>query len=121
MDVLNEARQRIEAGLAEIDHEIERLQEVIRNLDGRVSAIGRRSGRRSAAPKASRTGAGRRQARKGQRREEVLAAIQANPGIKASEIAEQIGISANQVSGIGKALVKEKAVKKRGPKYTAVA
>jgi hypothetical protein len=68
----------------------------------------RRAGRR---PKA-----GRRAAR-GQRREELLAAIRADPGARPSELAKAIGIKPTQVHGLITKARAEKLIVKKGKGY----
>ena len=54
---------------------------------------------------------------RGQRRQQLLTALKANPGARPSEIAREIGVSANQVHGLIKAARKDKLVVKRGKGY----
>jgi DNA-binding MarR family transcriptional regulator len=61
----------------------------------------------------------KKQAPKGQRREEVLKTITEEPGTTAAKIAKKLKISPSQVSSIAKALLKDKLVTKKGPSYTA--
>lgn len=54
---------------------------------------------------------------RGQRREELLAALKANPGARPAELATAIGISANQVHGLLVKARAEKVVVKKGKGY----
>ena len=119
-EVLDEARSKIEAGLSEINEERERLQRALLHLlhsdEGSSRKPSRKpSGGRSGAPKGRR----KKQAPKGQRRQEVLKAITEDPGATASKIAKKLDISPSQVSSVAKGLLKDKVVTKKGPAYTA--
>jgi hypothetical protein len=118
MDLLTEAKARIEEAIAEIDAEAHRLSEALKHLiGGSPPADGTRRPRKAriAAPKRKR----KRPARKGQRREEVLKAITDDPGTTAAKVAEKLDMNPSQVSSIAKGLLSDKLVTKRGPAYTA--
>jgi hypothetical protein len=108
-DTIDAARQMIESRLAELRDEAAQLERALAHL-GEGSP--RRRGRRGATPEASAAAppprkpkrrstskrkAGDRAAR-GERREQLLAAIAARPGARPSELAETIGIRPTQVS-----------------------
>jgi hypothetical protein len=119
-DVLQEARNKIESALAEISDERQHLERALSHLlhsDGGSRRKPRRrpSGARSGAPAPKR----KKQARKGQRREEVLTAVTQDPGTTAAKVAKKLDISPSQVSSIAKGLLKDKLVTKKGPAYSA--
>jgi CRP-like cAMP-binding protein len=63
--------------------------------------------------------AGKRRARakRGHRREQLLVALKAKPGSRPTELAEEIGVSAAQVSALLTKLRAEKLVGKKGRGY----
>ncbi|HEY5053456.1 MAG TPA: hypothetical protein VII45_08615 [Solirubrobacterales bacterium] len=110
-DPIDDARQLISSRLVDIDGERERLERALVSL-GEGSAPKRRPGRprrrsalaTSASKKSKRRGsrkskAGKR-APRGQRREELLAAIKATPGARPSDLAKSIGIKSTQVHAL---------------------
>lgn len=123
---IDDARQMIQFRLAEIAAEVSRLERALEHLrdgDGRRSR-GRKA--KAATPSASASGDGRRKpsrretgerARRGQRREELLAAIGANPGTRPSELAAVIGIRPTQVSVLIAKARAEKLIVRRGEGY----
>lgn len=108
-DRIDRARALIRSRLTELDAEAKELERAL-------ASLGEKTARRPARPRkpaaAKRRRKGTRAAR-GQRREQLLAAIKANPGARPAELARAIGISANQVHGLiakadaDKLLVKE--------------
>lgn len=122
---IDDARQLIESRLAEIEAEVNQLRRALPHLvegDGpgprrrstgpKATASSSRGGRR----KASRRKGGRRAAR-GQRRDELLAAVGANPGARPSELAAQIGIHPGQASVLIAKARTEKLIVKSGQGY----
>jgi hypothetical protein len=70
------------------------------------------------SPKATNRGKKRTaRAPRGQRAEQLLAAVKANPGATASELARQIGVSANQGHALAGRLHKQGALTKRKKGY----
>jgi hypothetical protein len=120
-DTIEDARRLIESRLAELQAEARQLERALASLGEGSGPSRRRPGRpsSSAAPaKPRHTLAPRRKrarrAARGQRREQLLAAIEANPGARPSEIARAIRISPTQVSVlIAKARAEKLIVKKR--------
>lgn len=96
--VIDQVAALLRARLTEIDKEQAQLHRTLGNLDG---TPGRAPRKPTSTPKRKRSP---KRAKKGQRRKEVLTALTANPKAKTSEIARQIGISSNQVSGLRKQL-----------------
>jgi hypothetical protein len=109
---IDDARRLIESRLAEIEAEAGRLERALASLgEGsrpRRGRPGRQSGaaaaQTSAAPQPRRTPAPRRgrtkRAARGQRQEELLAAIKSDPAARPSELAASIGIRATQVHAL---------------------
>src|SRR4029077_16461831 len=90
----------------------------IARLGGGSNGTQRKASRR---PKRRRS---TKRAKKGQRLDEVSAILKANPKAKTAEIAKQIGISTNQVSGLRKQVatrgnLKKPSQKKRNAKRSA--
>lgn len=96
--VIDQVAALLRERLAEIDEEQAQLRRTLGSLDG---TPGRAPRKLTSTPKRRRSP---KRAKKGQRREEVGALLKANPKAKTSEIARQIGISSNQVSGLRKQL-----------------
>ena len=123
-DTIDRARAVIQARLAELDAEAKKLESALMSL-GERAAPGRRPGRpkggKATAARSKRPATRRRKSSKraprGQRRDELLAALKANPGARPSELAREIGVSANQLHGLIKAARKEKLVVKKGKGY----
>jgi hypothetical protein len=121
---IDDARQLIESRLAEIEAEVNQLRRALPHL---VEGDGPGPRRRSTGPKAtassrggrrkaSRRKGGRRAAR-GQRRDELLAAVGASPGARPSELAAQIGIRPGQASVLIAKARTEKLIVKSGQGY----
>ena len=113
-EAIDHARELIQSRLAELDTEAKDLERALVSLGEKVA---RRSGRprKASAVKHRRKTGGR--APRGQRREQLLAAIKANPGARPAELAREVGISANQVHGLIKKARAEKLVVKKGKGY----
>jgi len=114
-DAIESARKLISDRLATIEAEAGRLRRALEEL-------GERDGSAPAAPKARRKRASgkrrrRSQAPRGQRREQLLAAIAAKPGARPSELAAEIGIAPGQVSALLAKARAEKLVVKEGAGY----
>lgn len=123
-DPIDDARQLIQSRLAEIDAEANSLERAIAGL-GEGSAPKRRLGRprkrvTAAALKPKRGTARKRKparAPRGQRREQLLAAIKANPGARPGELARMIGAAPAQVSNLISKARAEKLIVKRAEGY----
>ena len=120
---IDDARALIESRLAEINTEASALRRAIESLGEGSTSKPRRAARppKSAAAKpgsrvARRPRAGKRAAR-GQRREELLAAIKASPGSRPSELAKVMGVRPTQVSVLIAKARGEKLIVKRGDGY----
>jgi hypothetical protein len=121
--LIDEARSLIQSRLAELDAEAKRLASVLEGLGEGISAK-RRPGRPrkrasvDAAPRkrSPRKGQGKR-APRGQRREQLLAAVNANPGARPSDLAKEIGVKPTQVHALIAKARAEKLIVKRGKGY----
>ena len=123
---IDDARQLISSRLAELDTEAKQLERALAGLGEGSGQGGRRRGRPAKAvgaetappskPRRRATRKGRRVPR-GQRRQELLAAIKASPGAKTSELAESIGIKPNQVHALIAKARAEKLIVKSGNGY----
>lgn len=115
--VLDEARSLIEKRIAELDKERDQLHRALGELGGKVR---RGPGRPRGSRNASSSGAPKRRRRRrgGTRGEQAVKLIADNPGISASEIAEQMKIKPNYLYRVLSDLEKEGRVKKDGRKYS---
>jgi hypothetical protein len=116
-DTIEVARKLIAERLSAIEAEATQLQQALNSLGERDGVPSRGAGRprrRRASGKRPR----RAQARRGQRREQLLAAIEANPGTRPSELAGKIGVSPSQVHGLIRKARAEKLIVKKGAGYT---
>lgn len=113
-DTIEAARKLITERLSAIEAEAGRLRRAL-------TSMGERDGSAPATPKPRRKrGPGKRrrpQAPRGQRREQLLAAIGAKPGARPSELAAEIGISPGQVSTLLAKARAEKLIVKKGAGY----
>jgi hypothetical protein len=126
-ETIDQARRLIESRLAEIEAEARELERAVASLGGKsTSPRGRRPGKAATDdPRAtrdtkrtsrSRRGATKRAAR-GERRVQLLAAIEATPGARPSELATVIGIRPTQVSVLIAKARSENLVVKSGKGY----
>ena len=115
--VLDKARSLIEGRLKELEDEKRRLEKALSNLKGERRGPGRPRGSRSA----SGSGGGRRRRRRrgGTRADHALKAVEAQPGISASEIATKLKIKPNYVYRVMAGLAEDGKVTKDGRGYTA--
>ena len=108
---IDEARRLIGSRLAEIDAEVDRLERALAGLAEGSRPHRGRTGRQSESVPATSDPPGpkltprsrrkpTRRAARGQRRQELLAAIKADPGARPSELARSIGIRATQVHAL---------------------
>jgi predicted HTH transcriptional regulator len=118
--VLDKARTLIEDRLKELDDERKRLEKALGNLTGHRRGPGRPRGSRAAGSRSTGTRK-RRRRRGGTRADHALKAVQAQPGITASEIAKKLKIKPNYVYRVMAGLVEDGKVKKQGRGYTAKA
>jgi FaeA-like protein len=110
-EAIESARKMIEARLRELDAEAQRLARALHSLGESAPSKRRGRPRRKAAKRAPR----------GQRRGQFLAALEKSPGAKATEIAKELGISANQAHTLARRLHKQKAIRRSGKGYRLAA
>lgn len=117
-DAVDQARALIQSRLTEIETEGKELERALAKLGTNSGATGRvqRRDPSPAKPKPKRRHKAAR-ARRGQRREELLAALKASPGARPAKLAKSIGISQTQVHGLLAKARAEKLVVKRGKGY----
>ncbi len=115
-------RKLVEERLEELDKERADLKQALAELGGRHNGGSGRRGRpksdsgSSSKPVPS-SRPGRRRRKGGTRSEHAEQAVADNPGIKASEIAEQLKIKPNYVYRVMGDLLKEGRVTKKGMGY----
>ena len=115
-------RKLVEDRLEELDKERAELKQALAELGGRRSGGSGRRGRPksdsgSTSKAASGSRPGRRRRKGGTRSEHAEQAVADKPGIKASEIAEQLKIKPNYVYRVMGDLLKEGRVTKKGMGY----
>jgi len=109
----DEIRRLAEERLAELDQERKQLLKVLSALDGGGSPKRSHTSRRSKSTRSS----GRRRRKGGTRAEHAEKAVAENPGIKASQIAEELKIKPNYVYRVMADLVRDGRVDKKGTGY----
>lgn len=112
-EAIDRARSAIQSRLAELDAEA-------KDLERALASLGETTVRRPGHPRKSSAAKGRRKgtrAARGQRRDQILAAIKANPGARPAELARTIGISANQVHALIAKARADKLLVKKGRGY----
>lgn len=113
---IQRAADLIRERIHEIDADKKQLEASLAALTGK-SATKKRGPDR---PRASNNG--RKNAPRGQRREQLLAHLEQNPGARPSQIAKALGVSPNQVSGLLRKGREDKLVRKvRGGGYRLTA
>lgn len=113
-NVLDEAKDLIEARLAELNDERKRLERALADITGSRRGPGRPRGSRSAR---SGSGKGRRRRKGGTRAEHALKAVGDSPGATAGEIAKKLGIKPNYMYRVMGELEKDGKVRKQGRGY----
>lgn len=123
-NTIDDARRLIESRLSELEAEAKQLERALVSLGEGSGPRRRRRGRPTAAAapaKPKRTPAPRRKRSKrvprGQRRQELLAAIKATPGARPSELAKSIGIRSTQIHALIAKARAEKLIVKKGDGY----
>jgi transposase-like protein len=113
LTAVDRARKFIEDRLGEIEKEAASLRAALTSLE---RTTGRPPARRSRTSPPSKTS--RRRATRGQRQEEFLAALNANPGAPMSHIAREIGVRPQQLYPIAHRLTDAGRIfKRRGGGY----
>jgi sugar-specific transcriptional regulator TrmB len=108
-DVLDQARKVMEARLRELEDEARRLRNALASLGDRKAS---RSPRRTTTRRST-----TRQAPRGQRQEQLLAAVKKKPGAPVSEIAKDIGVSPQQLYPVTRRLREKGEIRKQGRGY----
>jgi hypothetical protein len=123
-----EAQRLIEEHIATLGEQKLQLERALAHLNGSTGGEGlaERRVQGAGAGKGRQTdeggnGAGGERAPRGARRGEVIADLKANPGAKAGEVANRVGINPNHVQTILGNLVKQGVATKEGQQYTLVA
>jgi hypothetical protein len=114
-DTIDAARKLITERLSAIEAEAVRLARALKSM-------GERNGSAPAPPKPRRQrGSSKRrrraQAPRGQRREQLLAAIKAKPGVRPSELAREMGVSPSQAHSLIAKARAEKLIVRKGAGY----
>jgi hypothetical protein len=111
----------LRARLAELDGERHRLESALKTLTGDVSSssTGRAGGRGQRSKSGRSTVAiprkrARGRVRQGQREQQFLQAVAAQPGASPRELAETIGVSPNQVYGLARRAKDSRKITKQG-------
>jgi hypothetical protein len=110
-DALTAAREMIENRIQEIDKETARLRQALAELTGGGGGRGRRV--RGSARKRSSGRRARKIAPRGQRREQLLAHLEKNPGARPAEIAKAMGTTPANVQNVLRKARQEKVVRRR--------
>lgn len=113
-------RQLLHSRLDEIIEEAERLERALRSMGENIPSRPSTRRRSTAATKSSQRRTSRRRpkrAPRGQRQEQLLAAIKQNPGARPAELARAIGINPSQVHGLLRKARARKLIAKQGEGY----
>jgi hypothetical protein len=128
-DPIADARNLMQSRLADLDAEAKQLERALASLGEGSGPRRRRPGRpakaasaaHSASPKPKRSSRPKprrsKRAPRGQRREELLAAVKAEPGARPSALAKSIGIKPTQVHALIAKARAEKLIVKKGNGY----
>jgi hypothetical protein len=110
-DAINTAREAIESRIKEIEQEVQRLRGALAELVGGDRTPTAR--RRGSRPRRSGTRRRRKVAPRGQRREQLLAHLEQNPGAKPAEIARAMGTTPANVQNVLRKARQDKVVRRR--------
>jgi hypothetical protein len=127
-DAVDDARALIQGRIGELREELGQLERALQQLDGAGATSSKAPGNRrrrrkgSSPRRASERKAPRRKAKgkrvgRGQRREQLLAAVKAKPGSTGTELAKAIGVQPSQVYGLLRKAQADKSVIKDGKGY----
>jgi MarR family protein len=110
-DAITKARQMIESRTREIEQELKRLRGAVAELvEGDREPAARRGG---SGPRRSARRRRRKLAPRGQRREQLLAHLEQNPGAKPAEIARAMGTTPTNVQNVLRKARQDKVVRRR--------
>jgi len=113
-ETIESLRKLITDRLRELEAEGKKLERALASMGGDHPRSAPSKRRRK---RATRRGRRRSRAPRGQRRQELLAAIKAKPGARPSELAGEIGIAPGQVSALLAKARAEKLIVKEGAGY----
>jgi len=120
-NVLDEARELVQKRLADLDEERKRLERALAELGGKAArrSPGRPRGSKSTSTRSASAPAPRRRRKRrgGTRADQAVALIEKEPGIGASDVAQQMKIKPNYLYRVLGDLEKEGRVKKQGRQY----
>jgi hypothetical protein len=111
-DAITNARQMIESRIREIEQETARLKRALAELGEGGERRGRRR-RASGARRSPRRRRGRKIAPRGQRREQLLAYLEKNPGARRAEIAKAMGTTPANAHNVLRKARQDKVVRRR--------
>jgi hypothetical protein len=111
---IDQARALLERRLADIEEERKRLERALGELGHGLRRPRRRGPKKAAAGARRASAKKRRPGRKGQRADQVLAAIDREPGIRGGEIAKSLKVHPNYVYRVIGDLKKEGKITKKG-------
>lgn len=123
-DPIDDARNLIQSRLTDLAAEVKHLERALVGLGDGTARKHRRgrprkSGQAAAAPPRRKRvpRKGGKRAPRGQRREQLLAAIKATPGARPSDLAKAIGVKPTQVHALIAKARAEKLISKQGKGY----
>jgi hypothetical protein len=114
--LVQEYREKLEKRAKELRPLVAELEEIEQALASFPKSSQSRSQVNGRGPSTRRPR--RRRARRGQRSEQVIAAVRANPGSTGSQIASQLSVKPTSLYQVSSRLVAEGKLKKNGTKYT---
>ena len=109
MDTVNRAKELMHRRLVELDRERKAIEKALASIEDRVPIASSRSA-------AGRRRAGKR-AQRGQRQDQFLTAVRAQPGAKISAIAREIGVKPQQLYPIARRLAADGVIAKSDGGY----
>lgn len=112
-DTITRARALIQARLAELDSEAAGLERALASLGEGAAPKRSRPPKRSDAKPRRKTG----RAPRGQRREQLLAAVKANPATRPADLAREVGVAPAQVHDLIRKARKDKLLVRKGKGY----
>jgi hypothetical protein len=119
-DAIDNARQGLEARLAELRDETQRIEAALAALGGVSGGSATRRRRRQSRPRSASSGNGRRRSggrrrrAGGTRSEQALELVRTQPGITIPELAERMGIKQNYLYRVLPGLQQDGLVTKQG-------
>jgi hypothetical protein len=114
-NLVQEYREKLEKRAKELRPLVAELQEIEQALASFPKTRAARSRSNGRVPPKRRP---RRRARRGQRSDQVLEVVRANPGITVAGIAQELGVRAQGLYPVSRKLVATGKLKKSGTKYS---